>query len=122
MVNNLKQHIRRMYADIVRYSGGFGDGVENGPYNPFDVIDSQRLTSYDRTGVLVAILHRLDSAADNTTWEDAALCFGPRVRQLIAAGLLDHEPLVRSAAEAFLVSESDFVDALGPVYKQIVLR
>ena len=121
-MSGLEPHIRRMYADIASYSGGFGDGVESGPYDPFEVVASQGLTPFERSGVSVAVLHWLDSAVDNSTWEAAASDFGPRVRRLLASGLLDHEPLVRSAAEAFLASESGFVSALGPVYERVVLR
>ena len=121
-MGGLETHIRRMYADIASYSGGFGDGVESGPYDPFEVAGDRGLTPFERAGVSVAVLQWLDSAIDNSTWEAAELDFGPRVRHLLAVGLLDHEALVRSAAEAFLASESDFISALGPVYERVVQR
>lgn len=120
--HNLKQHIKRMYADIASDGGYFGDGVDNGPYDPFVVIADARLTPFERVGVSVAVLHRLDSAADNTTWEDVLATDGPRIRKLLATGSLDYEPLVRAAAEAFLASESEFITSLGPVYEQVVKK
>ena len=121
-MDGLEPHIRRMYADIASYGGGFGDGVEGGPYNPFEVADLRELAPFERVGVSVAVLHWLNAAIDNATWESAVAAFGSRVRRLLAAGLLDHEPLVRAAAEAFMVSEAGFVSALGPVYERIVRR
>ncbi len=119
---NLEPHIRRMYADIVSYRGGFGDGVDHGPYNPFEMAAAIELTSFERAGVSVAVLHWIDSAAENSTWEDAVVGYGSRVRNLLAAKLIDHEPLVRAAAEAFLVSEDEFIAALGPVYERVVKK
>lgn len=119
--HNLKQHIKRMYAGIASGGGYFGDGVDIG-YNPFVVVAEAGLKPFERVGVSVAILVWLDSAADNTTWEDVLVTDGPRVRSLLATGALDHEPLVRAAAEAFLTSESEFVTSLGPVYEQVVKK
>ena len=121
-MSGLEAHIRRMYADIANYGGDFGDGVESGPYDPFVTVARRGLTPFERAGVSVAVLHWLNTTVDNSTWDVAVADFGPRVRRLLAAGLLDHEPLVRSAAESFLASESGFVSSLRPVYERVVRR
>jgi hypothetical protein len=118
----LEADIRRMYADIADYGGDFGDGVDPGGYDPFALASDSGLTPFERAGVAVATLCRLMSAADNTTWGVAVAEYGPRVRRLLVTGAFGHEPLVRAAAESFLLSEGKFVAALRPVYDGVVQR
>jgi hypothetical protein len=104
-----------------RINGHFGDGSEHGPYNPYDVIRDSALSPFERTGVSIAILVYLATAVDNGTYESAVADEGRRLRRVLADKLLDSEPIVRSAAEAFLDSESRFLLALRQVFDELVL-
>jgi hypothetical protein len=118
---NLEPHIRRMYAEIVSYQGGFGDPIEQGPYDPYDAIRDRELTPFERTGVSIAILHLLDSAIENGTYESAVADQRRLLEPVLAEGLVDFEPLVRAAAEAFLESEASFLEALKQAFERLVL-
>ncbi len=116
----LKQDILDMYQEIVAAKGDFGDGIEHGDYDPYDVIADPKLTAFERTGVSVALLTCLMNAIDNGTYDEAVIDQGPRIRKVLSQGHLDHQPLVRSAAEAFLKSEPLFISALKKVFEQVV--
>ncbi|MDY3554399.1 hypothetical protein R5W24_003521 [Gemmata sp. JC717] len=118
----LVTQIRRMYADIADHGGDFGDGVEHGEFDPFAVATAPGLAPFERAGAAVAVLCWLMCAIDNGGHVWVAAEYGPRVRELLRAGALDHEPLVRTAAEAFFASEAAFVAALRPVYEGVVRR
>ncbi len=120
-MHDLKSQILRMYADIASYErGGFGDGVDHGDYNPYRLIRDPAATEFERTGVSVAILHYLNTAIDNTTWEAALMDQGPLVEPVILAGLLDHQPLIRSAAMTFFESETAFYGSLNLVFDAVI--
>jgi hypothetical protein len=117
---DLKSQILRMYADIADYEGDFGDGVDHGDYDPYSLIHDLAHTEFERTGVSVAILVYLETAIDNSTWEAALVSQGPLVKPIIQAGLLDHQPLIRSAAMSFLKSEAAFHGSLNLVFDAVV--
>lgn len=118
---DLRFEILRMYADIADYEGGnFGDGIGHGEYNPYQLIRDPALTEFERTGVSVAILVYLNTAIDNATWEAVLVDQGPLVRPVILAGLLDHQPIIRSAAISFFESEAAFYGSLKLVFDAVV--
>lgn len=119
-MKSLNEQIRNMYAEIVSYGGSFGDPIDHGSYDPYEVIRHPQLTSFERTGVSVAILHYLDCAMENSSYGSAVTDQGPLVRAVLSDGLLDFEPLVYSAAEAFFESESSFLLALEQVFEHVV--
>jgi hypothetical protein len=117
---SLERDIRRMYAEIAESGGAFGDSIDSGQYNPFEVIRDTALTSFERTGVSIALLHWLDTAIENGTHETAVTGHRRALRAVLADGLLDAQPLVRAAAEAFFESEASFLAALKAVFEQVV--
>jgi hypothetical protein len=119
-MSTLEEQIRKMYAEIADYHGAFGDPIDHGTYNPYELIDNSTLTAFEREGVAVGILHCLDSAIDNSTYESAVASEGPKLNLLVKQGQLDSAPLIKNAAEAFFKSESDFLAALKVVFEQIV--
>jgi hypothetical protein len=68
----------------------------------------------------IAILVYLTTAIDNTTWEAAMVDQGPLVHPVILAGLLGHQPLIRSAAMSFFESEAAFHGLLNLVFDAVV--
>ena len=117
----LADDVRAMYSEIIDYRGSFGDPIDHRLWNPYDVIRDPGLDPYVRTGVSVAVLHYLDAAIENSTYEDAVSAEGERARALLSEGMLDHTPAIRAAAEAFFQSEQTFLAALRLVYEQVVL-
>ena len=111
-----------MYREIVDYGGDFGDLIETGSFNPFELIRRDSLGEFEREGVCIALLCYLQSAIDNSTYEDAVS--GPQsrlVRLMLRDALFDDVPLVKQALIAFLSSEEAFISALRSVYRGIVL-
>lgn len=97
-----------------------GEGIDHGSYDPYDAIRDPALSRFERTGVSIAILHYPDCAIDNSTYQRAVEDQGPLLRAVLSDGLLDFQPLVRSAAEAFLETESSFLHALRQVFEELV--
>ncbi len=119
-MHDLGSQILGMYAEIAGYGGVFGDAIEHGAYNPYQLIRDRTLTEFERTGVGVAVLVYLATGIDNATWDAALQDQGPPLRRLIREGLLDDQPLVRAAATAFFESEADFLDSLRRVFDGVV--
>ena len=117
---DLGSQILRMYADIAEYEGDFGDGIDYGDHNPYRLIRDPTPTEFERTGVSVAILVHLNTAIDNATWGAAIMDQGPLVQPVILDGLLDHQPIIRSAAMSFFESEAAFYGSLKLVFDAVV--
>ena len=118
----LESEIRSMYQEIVDWEGCFGDPIETGSYNPFELLRQGSLTDFEREGVCVATLCYLMTAIDNSTYESAVS--DPQARQvrlILRDALCEAVPLVKRALSAFLESEEAFKIALHAVYREIVL-
>ena len=111
----------QMYSDIESYEGGFGDGVETGPYNPFDLLEADAVPEPELLGVSVSMLCYLGTAIDNSTYEDAvASTVANRAKKICELGWCSPSPEIEGAVNAFFKSESRFMDALKVVYTHIV--
>ncbi len=118
----LEREIRSMYQEIVDWNGYFGDPIETGSFNPFELLRQGVLTEFQREGVCVALLCYLMTAIDNSTYEDAVS--GPTACQVglvLREALCEDVPAVKRALSAFLESEEAFVSALHTVYRECVV-
>ena len=76
----LESEIRSMYQEIVDWNGDFGDGIETGSFNPFELLRQRPLTEFEREGVCIAMLCYLMTAIENSTYQSAVS--DPQVRQV----------------------------------------
>ena len=114
--------IRSMYQEIVDWNGDFGDPIETGSFNPFELLRQGSLTEFEHEGVCVAMLCYLMTAIDNSTYEAAVSSPETRqVRLVLRDALCLDVPLVKRALAAFLESEEAFVSALDVVYRECVV-
>ena len=119
----LRLHIDRMYREIISYEGSFGDPIETGPYNPFDVAREMPSTDPEREGVGVAMLCYLMAAIDNGTYAAALASGVARQAQVVRSeGLFEDLPAIDRALGAFFESEGAFLSSLKQVYATVVLR
>lgn len=86
------------------------------------LIQSPKLTPFEKTGVSVALLVWLVTAVDSSTFQDAQKSQWHSIQSVLAVGLLNDQPLVHEAVVAFLESEKSFIRSLASVYKNVVLK
>jgi len=114
--------ILKMYAEIDEYAGAFGDPINTGPVNPFEELERNDLSAFERMGMSVAVLCYLDSSIDNSTHQDAlASVVAKQVNAWQKRGLLSPRQEIQKALTAFYLSEAEFLARLGMVYKSVVL-
>ncbi len=119
---SLKSEIWSMYQEIVDWKGDFGDPIGTGSFNPFELLRQETLTDDKRQGVCVAMLCYLQTAIDNSTYNEAVS--GPMARQVrlvLHKSLCEDAPILNRAHNAFLESEDAFVSALDVVYHDFVI-
>jgi len=106
-------------ADKLERAGGFGDGVDFGPFRPFDVLADPGISDEVREVASLVLLCELAEAVDNSTWKDAVKSsHGRRLRRL-----LDGDVVVTTqevAMRAFFSGEAEFFAALQSVYSLVV--
>ena len=101
-----------MYQEIVDWNGDFGDVIETGSFNPFELLRQRPLTEFEREGACIAMLCYLMTAIENSTYESAVS--DPQARQVrlvLRDALCEDVPLVKRALSAFLESEEAFNSA-----------
>ncbi len=120
---NLRWHICWMYREIVGYRGDFGDSIETGSFNPFQMIPCMPEDRFEREGLGVAMLNYLKNSIDNQIYEVAVAGKWERLRtqEVLASNLFGDIPVIHHGFESFFVSEAAFVGALNEIYRTIVL-
>jgi len=118
----LANEIAKMYSEIESYNGDFGDPiVDVVSFDQWTYLERNDLSEFERRGVMVALLVKLMTAIDNSTYEDALTSdWGRRALALMGSETVKVYPLFADALKAFDKSEDEFLSASRTIYSEWV--
>lgn len=129
LIEQARQDILAMYADLVRSYGGFGHNINVGNFDVFRLLDGPILekaeidVNFLRSGAAIALLCLLSDAWNEYKTADVpAWPIIPKIKTAYKAGKFDCIPEIKKAFElGFGNSETLFREQLRLVYEKFVV-